>query len=185
MTLFLSLIFLKEKISLLDFFGIILVISGICLALIKNRLGKIVFKGAIFSFLGALMQSIGLILAKKALNTGIDTLLATFLRIVPAFIFILFLFKFFKNYSKEPSTNKKSKGYIFLISGSIIGPFLGVWFSQISIKYAPTGISATLLSLSPIFLIPLSKIFEKENITILRVIGTIISLSGIFILLNY
>ncbi|MEJ5166137.1 MAG: DMT family transporter, partial [Thermoanaerobaculia bacterium] len=56
MTLLLSFIFLKEKISPLDFFGIILVISGICLALIKNRLGKIVFKGVLFSFLGALMQ---------------------------------------------------------------------------------------------------------------------------------
>jgi drug/metabolite transporter (DMT)-like permease len=184
-TLFLSFIFLNEKIGIITFIGIILVISGISISLIsKKNERKIVFLGFIFGFSGGLMQSIGLILAKKGLATGIDTLLASFLRISSAFFFTLILIPFIKFYNNKDSKNKKSYGYLFLFLGSIIGPYLGVWFSQIAIKYSNTGVAATLLSLSPIFLIPLDKIFEKEKIGFLRIFGTTAAIFGIYIILN-
>ncbi len=183
-TLLLSFIFLKEKISFIAASGIFLVIFGVSISLIsKKNEKKIVFFGFLFSFLAAVMQSLGLILAKKGLLSGIDTLLASFIRIFFAFFFTLTLNPLIKLKNFE-TKNKKNYGFIFLLFGSIIGPYLGVWFSQIAIKYSNTGIAATLLSLSPIFLIPLDKIFEKEEIGFLRIIGTIIAIFGIYIILN-
>lgn len=184
-TLFLSIAFLKERISIINFFGIVLVLIGISIALLdKRNEKKIIIKGFVFATLGALMQAIGLILAKKGLSSGIDTMLASFLRLLPAFMFTLIFLPFIKIKNSQELISNKLKGEIFLFSGSIIGPFLGVWFSQIAIKYANTGIAATLLSLSPIFLIPLDCFFEKEKIGFLRVLGTILAISGIYIILN-
>lgn len=183
-TLLLSFTFLKEKISFIATFGIFLVIFGVSISLIsKKNEKKIVFFGFLFSFLAAVMQSIGLILAKKGLLSGIDTLFASFIRIFFAFFFTLILNPLIKLKNSERDNNK-NYGYFFLFFGSIIGPYLGVWFSQIAIKYSNTGIAATLLSLSPIFLIPLDKIFEGEKIGFLRIIGTIIAIFGLYIILN-
>ena len=184
-TLFLSIVFLKEKISIINFFGIVLILCGTSIALIDKKIKKnIMFKGFVFAVLGAIMQAIGLILAKKGLSSGIDTMLASFLRLLPAFMFTLIFLPFIKIKNFQDPINDKLKGAIFLFSGSIIGPFLGVWFSQIAIKHSNTGIAATLLSLSPIFLIPLDYIFEKEKIGFLRVLGTIFAIFGIYIILN-
>ncbi len=183
-TILLSYIFLKEKLNLLNFIGVFFILLGIVLALIKKGEKKFVFKGVMFAFLGGLMQSIGLVLAKKALNTGIDTLLATFYRMLPAFFSLLIILSFIKFKDREQERDKKFYGFLFMFLGSLVGPYLGVWFSQIAIKYASTGISATLLSLSPIFLIPLNCLFEKEKISNLRIIGTFISIFGVYILLK-
>lgn len=184
-TLLLSFLFLNEKIGLISFIGIILVIGGISLAILSKKIErKVILKGVFFAVLGAFMQAAGFVLAKKGFFYGIDTLLASFLRILCAFFFTIILLPIFKLKNSQKIQNKKNSGYIFLFMGSIIGPYLGVWFSQIAIKYANTGIAATLLTLSPIFLIPLDAIFEKEKIGFVRIIGTLITIFGIYIILN-
>lgn len=185
-TLFLSLVTLKESIKFLNLIGIFIVLSGIAIAISGKKMeSRLVPAGVFYSFMGSLMQALGLILAKKAFSYGIDTLLASFLRLLPAYLFTSLILPFFKLKEKIEEENFKREGYIFLFAGSIIGPFLGVWFSQISIKYSNTGIAATLLSLTPIFLIPLDYFFEKEKIGKIRIFGTIIAITGLYFVFNY
>jgi drug/metabolite transporter (DMT)-like permease len=57
-----------------------------------------------------------------------------------------------------------------------------VWFSLIAVQNAPVGIASTLTSLTPIMLIPLSRIVFKEAITWRAVGGTLLAVAGTAIL---
>jgi drug/metabolite transporter (DMT)-like permease len=70
----------------------------------------------------------------------------------------------------------------FIFGGALAGPFVGVWFSLIAVQHAPVGIASTLTSLTPIMLIPLSRIVFKESITWRAVGGTLLAVTGTAIL---
>jgi len=52
----------------------------------------------------------------------------------------------------------------------------------VAIKYAKIGIASTLMSLTPVLLIPLVYWVFKEKITIHAVFGTIMAVAGVAIL---
>ena len=72
--------------------------------------------------------------------------------------------------------------FFCILVGAIFGPVLGVWLGLISVDNMDTGIAATLMSLSPIMILPFAKIFEKEQITSKAVIGAFVSIIGVIIL---
>ena len=71
------------------------------------------------------------------------------------------------------------KGMIGIGVGSVFGPFLGVSFSLVAIKYAATGVAATLMSLMPVLLIPPAILFFKQKVTWAEAIGAMISIAGV------
>ena len=77
---------------------------------------------------------------------------------------------------------KERKAFWALIGGAIFGPFLGVWLSQVAIKHSPTGIAATILSTTPIFLIPVSAWVEGERPTVKAVTGAMVAVAGVALL---
>jgi drug/metabolite transporter (DMT)-like permease len=70
----------------------------------------------------------------------------------------------------------------YVTLGSIVGPFIGVWLSMIAVQQIRVGIASTLMALTPIFVLPLSRIFFKENISFRAVFGTLVALIGVAII---
>ena len=68
------------------------------------------------------------------------------------------------------------------LGGAVFGPFLGVWLSQVAIKYTATGIASTILSTTPIFLIPVAAVVERERTTPRAVIGAVVAVAGVALL---
>jgi drug/metabolite transporter (DMT)-like permease len=64
----------------------------------------------------------------------------------------------------------------------VFGPFLGVWLSQVAIKYPATGIASTILSTTPIFLIPVAAIIEREKATLRAIVGALVAVAGVAML---
>ena len=79
-------------------------------------------------------------------------------------------------------TRNNPRAFWMLFVATITGPVLGVTLSLIALQYAPVGIVATLTSLPPVFLIPISYVVFKEKITVWAVIGTVIAFIGTAIL---
>jgi drug/metabolite transporter (DMT)-like permease len=71
------------------------------------------------------------------------------------------------------------KAMITISVGSFFGPFLGVSFSLVAIRYTSTGVASTIMALVPIFLIPPSVWLFKHKVTTREIIGTIVSLGGV------
>ncbi|MCC6513262.1 MAG: EamA family transporter, partial [Geothrix sp.] len=66
----------------------------------------------------------------------------------------------------------------FIGLGAVTGPVLGVVLSLIAIAKAPMGVAATLMSLSPVLLLPVSHFVFKEKVGGHAILGTLLALAG-------
>ncbi|MEI7811557.1 MAG: DMT family transporter [Ignavibacteria bacterium] len=190
MTVILAFIFLGEKFSLLGTIGIFVTLSGIAfVAFEKNEHPDSKYKinkknGIIYGLLGALGQAGGLIFAKKAFQEGdINAFVATFIRILASIIIILpagLIMKRYKNPLKIFTREKKA--FVYTVAGSFMGPFLGITFSLIAVQYTKVGIAATIMSTSPILMLPIIRIMYKEKLSFGSIIGAFIAVAGVAIL---
>ncbi|MBT6270543.1 MAG: DMT family transporter [Phycisphaerae bacterium] len=194
---------LNEIVRYVDLLGMLLTMAGIAIAIFtrgeKNTNNKYprVKLGIMFAFLGSLGQAIGLVFAKLGMNesdpeivntiyqSGVTPLSATYIRLcfggVGATVLLLF-YVFSKKANRENHLRMNFSVFFFILAGAIFGPVLGVWLGLISIENMDTGVAATLMSLSPIMILPFAKIFEKEQITPNAVFGAFVSIIGVIIL---
>jgi len=171
----LSFFFLSERLSLLAWLGIFISTSGVAMVAFFDKHNNEKFN---FSLYG--LATGGLILAKKGLNSGIiNEFVASFLRMISGFIFLLPLLAIAKKISFGKNFSLTSKAAILILVGSIVGPYLGITFSIFAINNSDVGIASTLMSLSPIILIPVSRLLYKDKITIYSVIGTFLAIIGV------
>ncbi len=67
-----------------------------------------------------------------------------------------------------------------LVPAALGGTFLGIWLNQLSLQWTSSaGVAATLLSLPPVFLLPLSRIFLRERRAPFAWIATGITFVGV------
>ena len=73
-------------------------------------------------------------------------------------------------------------GLMFTFAGAFFGPFLGVWMSLVSADLAPLGVAQTLCSLSPILILPVVAVVDRERVSIRAVLGAFVAVAGVGIL---
>ncbi len=184
LTALLAWVFLSETIGWMGFAGMVVTLAGILWTMMEKRGdGDRVHGWAVaYTIVAALGQAGGLILAKSALRTGMDSLLATLIRMVAAAGAALLITAFYHPAQGVKGMKGDRRALWALLGGAVFGPYLGVWLSQVSIKYAATGIAATILSTTPIFLIPVAALVEKEKITVHAVAGALVAVAGVALL---
>jgi drug/metabolite transporter (DMT)-like permease len=178
-------IFLGEYLDSPDLLAVLITISGIVWVVwesnvtIPNIERKNFVLGILFGVGGALGQAGGLITSKLGMEAGFPPLSATLIRMVAAMLF-LWLITLFQGKVRSTLLVLKDR-YVFwaILGATIVGPYLGVWFSLIAIDQAQIGVASTLMALSPIFLLPLAKWVFKEHISRRIVFGTILALLGV------
>jgi len=147
-----------------------------------DQSGRFHLPSVAFTVLAALGQSAGLILAKAALNTGMSSLYATLWRMIAALGTAALFAALFRFARPRAGAHWKGGAALALLGGAVFGPFLGVWLSQVAIKYTATGIASTILSTTPIFLIPVAAIIEHEKTTWRAVLGAVVAVAGVALL---
>jgi drug/metabolite transporter (DMT)-like permease len=182
-------VFLGEELSAWAILGIAVTLIGISLVVLEKEHGYLIkFKitgfGLFCGFMGALGQGAGLILAKFAFQIGsIDKFVATFIRISSSVILIVPLMLILKKYQNPLGIYKKDmKGLKAILTGTVLGPYLGITFSLIAIDNTKVGIAATLMSTMPIIMLPMSKYIFKETLSWRAISGAVLAVLGIAIL---
>jgi drug/metabolite transporter (DMT)-like permease len=66
-----------------------------------------------------------------------------------------------------------------LAAAAVCGTYLGIWLSLTAFKYAPLAVATTLTALSPVFVLPLARIFLGLQISARAVVGALIALAGV------
>jgi len=66
--------------------------------------------------------------------------------------------------------------------GAIFGPFLGVSLSLVAVQLTLTGVAASIMSVTPILLIPLVVIIYRERVGIGGIFGTLLAVGGVVVL---
>jgi drug/metabolite transporter (DMT)-like permease len=190
-------IFLDETYALHQWAGIMITLSGVGIVILERnqktsststrKARDITLKGILLGFGAMFGQALGYILSKAGMQTDtgyLDAFSATQIRAIAAFICFLLFFTVTRKWKNVAIALKDTKAVIFTVTGSAIGPFLGVSLSLLVLHYLTTGVAATFLSLVPIFIIPFSIFLNKEHVSIQAAAGAVIAVFGIYLLMS-
>jgi drug/metabolite transporter (DMT)-like permease len=190
MTALIGWIVLGETLSWKSWIGMILTISGIALVVLKHHSGedengsfsRVRFNYPLWGILlglgGAIGQAAGLVLSKVGMQ-GYDTFASTQIRVIAGVIGFTALFTILGSWKNAWKALGQRKPMIQLSVGAFFGPFLGVSFSLLAIKYADTGIASTIMSIVPILIIPPSMILYGEKVTLKEAAGAFLAVAGV------
>jgi drug/metabolite transporter (DMT)-like permease len=174
-----------ETLFWFEIVAVIVTVSGVAWVVSDSRSsqaspagGRQVVLGVLFGLGGALGQSVGLILSKQGMAGGFAPLSTTLIRLIVAAAAIWLLALFRGQVGSARSALHDRQAWVLLAGGVVTGPALGVFLSMIAVQRAHVGIAATLMSLSPIILLPLARWFLSEKVTSRAVSGTIVALAG-------
>lgn len=176
---------LGEKLTLMNYLGMFLTISGISLAIFSrdnsrgNKLKlKLSLKGILLAFGGAIGQAIGLVLSKVGMK-DYSPFAATQIRLIAGMAGFIVLVTLLGRWKKVFSSMKDRVGMTGTTIGSFFGPFLGVSFSLLAVQYTQTGIASTIMSIVPVLIIPPVILIYKQKVSALEVVGAFISVVGV------
>lgn len=179
-----------EALTTIELLAIALTVAGVAWVVSERRSngGRILFAGddnrrtymigLLLALAGAAGQTLGLVLSKKGMEGGFPPLSATVIRMAAAAAAIWLVTVLGGRAPATLRALRDRRALAFIAAGALVGPFLGVWSSMIAVQVAPLGIASTLMSLSPVILIPLSHYIFGERITPRALVGTVAALVG-------
>jgi drug/metabolite transporter (DMT)-like permease len=163
----------------------VLTISGITMAIFSRggENGKKIklsypVKGILFGLGGALGQAVGLVLSKYGMG-DYNAFASTQIRIIAGMTGFAVIIIVLRKGHLIRNAFKSRPGMIGTGIGSVFGPFLGVSFSLLAVKYASTGVASTIMAIVPILIIPPAILFFRQKVSWLEVLGAFVSVIGV------
>jgi drug/metabolite transporter (DMT)-like permease len=184
-------LFLGETLSATEIVAIGLTVGGIAWVVSEGEANGVqvdrrrYWLGILAGLGGALGQALGLVASKKGMVGGFSPLSATLMRmmVAAAVIWGFALLRGRAGQSMRALADRQAS--LAILGGAIAGPFLGVWLSLIAVSLTQVGIAATLMALTPIFLLLPSQWIFKERISLQSVVGTAVAIVGVAIILLF
>ncbi len=182
-TIFLGALFLGEIMPFYQLMATLLVIAGVTLAVTQRNTSAGLMDsvtgslklGIALGIASAVAQAIGSIVAKPALQTGIDPFTASAIRVNTAAL-LMFGLSILRG---EVRSYRVSIGILWRVTlSAAVSIGLGIPLVLIAIHTIPVGLAAVLSSLAPIFTLPLLHFVWKERINAWCWFGTALSLVG-------
>ncbi|MBL8725648.1 MAG: DMT family transporter [Planctomycetes bacterium] len=190
---------LGERPDLQLFVGVLLMLAGVVLVLLRSREGsawapglttRAFTLGVLGALLGAFGQALGVVLAKRGmapaadLPDGVDPLAATFVRMLAGALGVQVV----ATLQRQPFAGRAVLGNRTALLGAsfgmVFGPVLGVWLSMVATKnVASTGVAAALMATMPLFMMPVARLVYGARIGGFGVFGTLLAVGGAVVLL--
>ncbi|HOO85080.1 MAG TPA: DMT family transporter [Prolixibacteraceae bacterium] len=173
-----------ERFTLMNTLGMLLVIAGVSMVIMKKdvengvKKNRYPVKGIVFAFLGAVGQGVGAVFSKIGMG-DYDPFASSQIRVITGIIGFAIMISLMKRWpvvSKGLSDRKASKA---LVLGSFFGPFLGVSLGMVAFKFTSVGIASTLMATVPVFILVPSHLLLKEKLTVVEVFGAVFAVAGI------
>ena len=175
---------LGETMSFKGLAGMLLVISGIGIAIWNKPNGektsrlKFPIKGLVFAFIGALGQGGGIVLSKYGMGQY-DAFAATQVRVIVSIIGFALIITFLRRWKNVKGAFKNKPALRGIVLGSVFGPFLGVSFSLLAVQNTNTGIASTIMAIVPVLIILPAVILYKQKVSLAEITGAFLSVFGV------
>ena len=180
--------FLDQQISIIVFTGIILTVLGVG-TVVSDRRADVEAPGLLpgnfevgvaLGLMGAVCQAVGGLFSTLGMQGECGALEATMIRLLVAAVATVIMLMLQTETRKSLARTFKFEYLKIVIPAAAIGTWLGIWFSQLSYKYADLAVAQTLMSTCPLFAIPIVWIAFGHKATRLAIIGTIVALVGVW-----
>jgi drug/metabolite transporter (DMT)-like permease len=194
-------LWLGTKLTGIQFFCVAVILTGVAVALAPSDHAKIpprqLWLGIFFTTFAAFCSALGAVYSRKAYfvahaagehpdpgTTGYQRVLGGFL--IPALILIAAKSRSARAHGGvleektfHVSREKWQRIWPWVLGNSLAGQTLGVTCVQWALEKTPTGIVMTVTAMTPIILLPMTRIVEKEKIGIRSLIGAVIAVAGV------
>ena len=178
---------LGEGMGLRPVVGMLVALAGVGFVILE-KVGAVPPEGRRHFRLGILLcigaavgQAGGALLAKSALARA-DAFGATQIRVLSAAL-ALIVFALLRGHLQQWVRGLSHPPVLWRVSvASFFGPFVAIFFMLYALKNASTGVVLTLLSMSPVFLLPLGAVLQHDRVTWRETVGALVALGGIALL---
>lgn len=190
---------LRESLSGVAWLGMVLTIAGVAWVVaerpgpgtptVKSNRAR----GVFLALVAAACQAAGYLLSKQGIGHGwlpreehMPPQTATFIRMFFAALFVIPVFVWLAARARgsirgplaPAELHARRLGYFFTFCGSLVGPFLGVWMSLVASDRAKLGVAQTLISLTPVFILPLVMWIHHERVSVRAALGALVAVAG-------
>jgi drug/metabolite transporter (DMT)-like permease len=189
MTAIIGFLVLGETLGLAALLGMGLTIGGVIWALSdRNKQsskseeeGEKLGLGVLLALGGALGQAGGLVLSKYGMG-DYDAFAATQIRVIASLGGWILIFLVTHRWAHLLAALRNFSAMRFTFLGAVFGPVLGVGLSLYSVQHANTGVAASIMSITPILIIPLTVILYRERVGLGGVLGACLAVAGVVVL---
>ncbi len=181
----LSIIWIGESFSVLQFLGVFLIISAVLAATHKKGRGSVSRRnfliGLLYGVLGMATMAIGIVMVKPLLSRS-PLFWVTEVRLVGGLIVLLLVFLLHPQRKKIAETAISKIGWINTLLGSFLGAYVSMVLWLGGMKYTQASTAAALNQTSNIFIFIFAAIILKEPLNLIKSISIILAVAGVFLI---
>jgi drug/metabolite transporter (DMT)-like permease len=178
---------LHEKLTLLNGLGMVFVLTGIAIVILKqpepetnkSRLNYPA-KGLLLALGGAVGQGVGAVFSKLGMGSY-DPFASSQIRVITGILGFIFIITIAKEWRSIGFSLMNKRAMTPLIIGSFFGPFLGVSLSLLAFQNTSVGIASTLIATVPLFILFPSVLIFHEKLNWKEVAGAFLAVAGMAI----
>jgi drug/metabolite transporter (DMT)-like permease len=179
---------LGETLSPGAWVGVLITVFGVAWVVTEgsaDQVGRTTQKtrGTLYGLLATLAQAGGVVLARAAfVQTEISPLWATFLRLAAGAVGLLLWIPLARQPVGRWLQRGQARGlWVRLLFAVFFGTYLAIWLQQVALERTSAGITQTLFSTSPLFVLPIAALMG-ERVTVRAVLGAVVALVGVLLL---
>ncbi len=179
-----SVVFIGETMSVMQFVGVALIVSAVLsVSRENNNQGedrKQVLLGFLYGALAMATMGAGIVMVKPLLDRS-PLLWVTEVRIIGGVIAMLMILPFMPNRRAITASIRSTRRWAYTLFGSLTGGYIAMVIWVAGMKYTQASTAAALNQTSNVFIFIFAAIFLREKITLLRLIGIILAVSGVML----
>lgn len=190
---------LGEELRPLALGGMTVTLGGIALS-VFSRGGekgeglhiKLPLKGLLMGIGGGVGQGVGLVFSKVGMEyyarsaagqspevIRMIPFAASQIRIITGIVGFTLIFLLGRRLGMFVSGIRNGQALKAVFWGTVFGPFLGVSFSLMAVRYTASGIASTLMALTPVIIIFPSVVWLKQKVSWTEIVGAVVCVGGV------
>lgn len=188
LTAVIDLVALGQRLSPLSVAGMAITLAGVAWVLSERTPASTTpapasprLRGILLGLGGALGQAVGLVLSKRGM-IGYEPLQGAQIRMIVGLACFVALVLATSAWPRLRAGVRDRGALAYATVGALLGPFLGVSLALFALQRTSAGVAASLLSTSPIFIIPLATLLEGERVGMRGLLGAVVAVAGVVLL---
>ena len=177
-----AVVLLGERIGEWGWLGLALALAGVAYVLWerspRQHLRQRFVSGLCWGAAFILVEAAAILLTKVGV-AELPALDATLIRQAAALMGLAVWLAITRSFVRTMAPLNDRRLLAILITGAVIGAFLGTWLSVLGLKYTYAAVAATLNATSPLFVLPMAVLVLKESVSARAVVGAVVAVGGV------